>query len=273
MTGQTGRGAAEETPEEIADYFRRCFVEYFEVLGVKADAVPDYLSGKTLLEYGPGDVQGVALLMLAHGASRVYCVDRFPMVALHEKNVAVLQSLLDGLEGQARQRAEAVFVAPGNPASGFAPERVTYVLQASGLLQQQDAVDLIYSRAVLEHVNDLEATFLDMARALRPGGVMIHQVDLKSHGLHRRNPLDFLTWPPFLWNAMYSHKGAPNRWRVDAYRNAAEAAGLALTTLSPTQLASQEDVAEVRPHLADILKGVSDEDLSWLGFWIVGRHR
>jgi len=135
----------------------------------------------------------------------------------------------------------------------------------------KDEVDLVFSRAVLEHVNNLQASFHDMYAALKPGGIAIHLVDLKSHGLHRDNPLDFLAWPSWLWSMMYSAKGVPNRLRVDAYRKAVAQSGFDLIEMKPTLLASAEDIQAVRPQLADCFKSLSDEDLSCLGFWLVCR--
>jgi trans-aconitate methyltransferase len=131
--------------------------------------------------------------------------------------------------------------------------------------------DLVYSRAVLEHVNDLEATFVDMVAAMRPGAVAIHLVDLRSHGLHRKNPLDFLSWSPRLWDAMYSAKGVPNRWRVNRYREAMAELPVEVLALEMTASATQEDIERVRPVLAAPFRSLSDADLSWLAFWLVFR--
>jgi hypothetical protein len=98
-------------------------------------------------------------------------------------------------------------------------------------------------------------------------------VDLRSHGLHRSNPLDFLTWPDWLWSLMYSGKGVPNRWRVDRYRRDLAEQALQVLRLTPTTLAEPRDVAAVRPYLAEQFRALSDEDLSWLGFWLVCRRR
>ena len=133
----------------------------------------------------------------------------------------------------------------------------------------QDEVDVVLSRAALEHVNDLSATFADMYRALTPGGICIHQVDLKSYGLHLNNRFDFLTWPPFLWWCMYSYKGYPNRLRVDRYRDEVAKTGLELRRLQPTERALLEEVISIRPYLAQPFRGLSDEDLTWLGFWLI----
>lgn len=274
LTGQTGRGAAaEESPDDIATYFRDCVDAYFVKLGLAASDAASFLAGKTLMEYGPGDLPGVAALMVAHGAEKVYCVDRFPLVSLSEKNARVLGQLIDSCQGAERERLLSCLADARNPAAGFDPRRIEYVVRPGGLSGLREAVDLVFSRAVLEHVNDLAATFADMTAALRPGAAAIHLVDLRSHGLHKANPLDFLAWSPALWDLMYSAKGVPNRWRVDHYRTVLASLPVELQALEATTRATPEQVAQVRPQLAERFRGVSDEDLLWLGFWLVFRKR
>ena len=271
ITGQTGRGADEIHLDAVGDYFQKCFDEYFEHLGVAQSDRAGFLRGKRLLEYGPGDVPGVAILMVAHGAEQVVCVDRFPLVKMSPKNVEIVKLMLERLPDEARQRADLCFRQPGRPESGFNPRYIDYLVRPSGLSGFSDEADLVFSRAVLEHVNDLPASILDMYAALKPGGVSIHLVDLKSHGLHRVNPLDFLEWPDWLWSLMYSEKGVPNRLRVDAYREAVSQSGFECVALKPTLRATAVDIQAVRPRLAKRFRNLSDEDLSWLGFWLVCR--
>src|SRR2546428_11948896 len=76
MTGHTGRGAAESSARQIADYFWSCFYDYFEILGIPASDIGRYLKGKTVLEYGPGDVPAVGFLMLAPGGGGAGCGGR-----------------------------------------------------------------------------------------------------------------------------------------------------------------------------------------------------
>lgn len=274
LTRQTGRGAAaEEGASDIVQYFRDCVDAYFERLRVPSADVPAYLDGRTLMEYGPGDFPGVAALMVARGARKVYCVDRFPLVNLNPKNARVLAGLINGCRGVECDRLVGCLANPDDLAAGLAPERIEYLVRPSGLSRLQSAVDMVFSRAVLEHVNDLEATFSDMVAALRPGAVAIHQVDLRSLGLHKANPLDFLAWSPRLWHWMYSEKGVPNRWRVDKYRAVVDRLPVEVQTLEPTELASPECLVAARELLAEPYKGVSNQDLSWLGFWLVMRKR
>ena len=270
LTGQTGRG--EDVGVGLtADYFRGCFEDYFQELGVAEADVPAYLHDKQVLEYGPGDMPAVALLMVACGARSVMCVDRFPLLRLSPQNIEVLKQLVVNLPAAQRARAEQCFVTPGEPDSGFRPACIAYRVTRSGLSGLTDWADLIVSRAVLEHVNDLTATFADMRAALRPGAMAIHLVDLRSHGLHQHNPLDFLRWPPLLWRWMYGHKGVPNRWRVDRYRAVLQTSGLETLALRPVAVLEQALVAAARPSLARPFRHLNDQDLSWLNFWLVCR--
>ncbi|OYU00132.1 MAG: methyltransferase type 12 [Burkholderiales bacterium PBB1] len=269
LTGQTGRGdALGESPEYIASYFKRCVDDYLAFAGVPAEQAESWLAGKTIVEYGPGDFPGVALLLLALGARKVYCVDRFPMVRLSQKNAEVWSALIASLTPIQLERARALLRNPQAPSEGFHTESVQYVVRAHGFSGLQEVCDLALSRAVLEHVDDLPGTFGDMRAALKPGGVAIHLVDLKSHGLHQENPLDFLAWPNWLWSLMYSHKGVPNRWRLDRYREIVDALGVESVRLEPTQCASASDVLAVRPLLSPPFRDLDDEDLACLGLWI-----
>jgi len=268
LTRQTGRGAADVGAATNADYFHRCYLDYCTRLGRDPKA-GDALAGLQVLEYGPGDVLGVALLCIAHGSDRVVCVDRFPLERLSPANVAIYRALLEGLPGAVRARAEAAFRVPGDPASGLDPARIEYRVTVDGTSGMEAAFDLILSRAVLEHVHDLPKLFADMRRALRPTGVALHQVDLKSHGLDRSIPFDFLAWPAWLYALMYSHKGFPNRWRVGRYRRWAEAAGLDVRALEPTGTLSAEELARVRPRLRpELCVDTAEDELGWLGFWM-----
>lgn len=268
LTKQTGRGAGEDSSREVANYFKNCFTDYFNILGVYSDRVAAYLSGKHVFEYGPGDIPGVALLMIAHGAEHVTCVDRFPLLSLSPKNIEIINLLMSDMSGEMLQRAEDCFLEKGNPSSGFS-SRIRYLVRPSGLSGLYEEADLVVSRAVLEHVNNLPASFADMYKVLRKGGLAVHEIDLKSHGLHYANPLDFLTWPSNLWSWMYSHKGVPNRLRVNHYREALAATNFTIISMQSTLLAEEQDVESVRPYLAEPFENISDEDLSWLGFWIV----
>jgi len=126
ITGQTGRGEEGNSPPEIADYFLRCFADYrarLSALGLSLDAL---IRNQSLLEYGPGDLPGVALLMYAHGAKSVTCADRFAMVNLSATNLEVLRLLLERLPAPERATAAGAFKVAGDPGSGSKPDVIDY---------------------------------------------------------------------------------------------------------------------------------------------------
>ena len=273
LARQTGRGPEQESAEEVAEYFERCVNEYFNIVNVAPDTVATYLAGKTVLEYGPGDIPGVGFLLYAKGAAHVSCVDRFSLVKPSDLYVSVIAYIIETLDDESRSRAISSLVDPNDIKRGFKPDCIDYVVRQDGLSSCRNSVDIVISRAVLEHVNDLSATFTDMACALKEGGVAIHRVDLRSHGLHRKNKLDFLTWPAWLWNLMYSGKGVPNRWRINRYIDQAERVGLDVTLLEPTEVADSETVQKVIPYLSPVFNDVTKDQLMLLDLWLVLEKR
>lgn len=269
LTQQTGRGAGEDSAKEVADDFWRCFEDYRLQLGLDDAAFRAFVHGKRVLEYGPGDVLGAALLFYAYGAASVLCVDRFPLQNVTAKNAQVYSALIDQLQGGERTRAQQAFVKPGDPVSGLRPDCIEYRVTPDGLAGHAAAYEVIVSRVVLEHVNSLEATLTDVDRGLAPGGVSVHNVDLRSHNLDRYTPFDFLTWPEFLYRLMYSHKGFPNRWRPDAYRRILSRTRLQVTRMEPTNRLASADVSRIQHKVARHLRQASSEDLCWTGFWLV----
>ncbi len=274
LTHHTGRGDGEGDAQAKlpTDYFFRCFHDYREHLGYCETGFRKFLQGKALLEYGPGDTLGMALLLYAHGAEFVHCVDRFPLERASERTLRTYHDILDRLDGEVRQRACGAFHTYGDPASGFDPERIRYSVTSHGLVNERDSYDVILSRSVLEHVDRLDTTLDDMALALKPGGLSIHKVDLKSHNSDRYQPYDFLTWPEPLYRWMYSHKGRPNRWRVDKYRECVQRAGLKFRELSDTGRLDATQIERIRPKLATRFRDLPTDELSWLGFWMVLEH-
>lgn len=269
-THETGRGpsAQWDSPEDVASYLQQCFFEYFGKLDIARAEIPKWLAGKVVLEYGPGDILGVALLMKGFGAQKVFCVDRFPLASVSEFNAKVLRIILEGLDPEMRSRADQCFIRAGEPESGFRSTHVEYLVNQQGLSQCDGNIDLIVSRAVLEHVNNLHASMMDMHAALRSGGLAVHLVDLRSHGMHRINVLDFLNWSPTLWHLMHSNKGVPNRIRVGRYRQIVNEVGFQLLALDPSIQTDLVVVHDARAQLAAPFRELDDEELRCLAFWM-----
>jgi hypothetical protein len=158
LTGEAGRRLGAESSRQGAEYFRTDFADSLSRLSIIRSDIPGLLAGKRVLEYGPGDPPSVALLMVAHGAEQVVCVDRFPVAQLSQKNCAIADDLLSALTVEQRQRAKGCFVQTGDPASGFKPQRIRYRIDPRG----PKGVDLVLSRTVSEDVSVLPARFTDI---------------------------------------------------------------------------------------------------------------
>jgi len=70
----------------------------------------------------------------------------------------------------------------GLTTQGEQSELISYVAPWSTMDSlQESSVDMIFSQAVMEHVEDLEASYHAMFKWLRPGGFISHQIDFKCH--------------------------------------------------------------------------------------------
>ena len=70
-----------------------------------------------------------------------------------------------------------------------------------------------------------------MARVLKSGGVMYHEVDLRDH-IFSQKSLFFLTLSDIWFKRLFSHTGTyVNRERVSRYRKLAEKYGLSIVFL------------------------------------------
>lgn len=272
LTHQTGRASKEENVEQIACYFKTCFSEYLEQFGTNVGKASEFLAGKRVLEYGPGNMLGVALLMYAFGAESICCTDKFPLQDITDESVEVYNMLINSLDCAQKERANCAFKIYGKPSSGFNNDKIMYKVTKNGLIYGENKFDLIISRSVMEHINDLHRTFANINKYLNSNGLSVHKVDLKSHGLDRYLDFDFLTWPSIIYKLMYGHKGFPNRWRVDKYLDLIKNNALKIRSFSPTGLLEAEKVELIQPYLAKQFRNLSSDELAWLGFWMTLEH-
>jgi SAM-dependent methyltransferase len=93
------------------------------------------------------------------------------------------------------------------------------------------AVDVAISHTVLEHVppDTIRTIFSDLARRLRPDGVMLHGVDNTDHRSHKDpglGPFDFLRYGDGAWKWLCLHpQDYTNRLRHSEYLRMAQDCG------------------------------------------------
>lgn len=165
-------------------------------------------------ELGPGDSIGIGLAALLSGAKRYVGLDLVTHANL-ERNLAMLEQLIDLFSRRSpipgaeefpgvRPRLEhyefpAHILSESRLEEALAPARLERIrgalrgVAAQAMIEycapwhdaaviRPGSADMIFSQAVLEHVDDLAGAYAGMRRWLRPGGLMSHQIDFGSHG-------------------------------------------------------------------------------------------
>ena len=127
---------------------------------------------------------------------------------------------------------------------------------------------------------------------LAPGGIMIHRIDLRDHGMFAgHHPLTLLTLTDGMHRRMTRGAGRPNRVLINNYRDWLERSGLSgeLTVSRLAGVSEEFDpapwatldksakssaltcVRAIRPRLASRFKAMADEDLAVAGLILVAR--
>lgn len=260
VTNVGGRGRGLEG-EAGARYFTSV-VEDYEFIAAHAGVVSDptaLFRDRRVLELGPGNTRAVALLALSRGAKSWSGADRFDVITDSEARLApIYEPLL------ARAGLNPRFETAGALLANTTMHRDPRELAAAGR-----HADLVISRAVLEHVRDLDALFAGLREATSDDAVLIHKVDLRSHGFHFVNDLDFLRFSVSEWDAMTANTGEPNRLRASAYLELARRHGFSVVHFSAARLLPRPSVEAVRGELAEPFASMSLDELSVVGIWLV----
>lgn len=228
---------------------------------------PGELVGKRILVVGPGDNLGVALLCLAHGSRKAVCLDKFEPEKNPEHLVRVYGALRDRLPRAERDRFDESFSIRSGRNCSYNPRTLEYItgqgLEDGSSRFPPGSFDLIFSRAVLEHLYDPDRAFASMDRLLAAGGRMAHKIDLRDHEMFSaggKHPLTFLTFPGWLWRRMTMHSGKPNRRLFPYYDRKMRELGYEYT-LYITHIFGKE--GDLDPHPPFLREGV-DYDASHL---------
>ena len=279
--------------EESLSYVDAVLADYLQY-GQLSSAT---LTGKQVLELGPGDNYGVALRFLASGAERVVSVDRFASIRDQSQQREIYAALIDGLEPDAR--ATLGDSIEFGDTIGFDQRRLKAIeglaIEDADAALEAGSFDLIVSRAVLEHLQHPDSAFAAMDHLLKPGGSMLHRVDFRDHGMFTGgglHPLTFLTIRERVYRWMTQHSGRPNRRLIDWYRSKLGELGydtrLLVTRVvgvdeqvlphperyrldAERNLRTIELIAAIRPRLRPEFQRLSDEDLAVAGIFVVAR--
>jgi SAM-dependent methyltransferase len=281
--------------EKAVAYVRQVAEDYLRY-GASGDA--GAVEGKSILEIGPGDNLGVALMLLAKGAKSVTSLDGFRPHSDPEINPKLYAALYDSMTAEERARVDDVL--EPLPAGGMAVRHGRLTRHYNAPIErphpaiERGAFDIVLSRAVLEHLADIRLGWTNMVNALRPGGEMWHKVDFRCHRYYEAiHPIYFLTIPEVIWRMVSSPDPTLNRARLPVYREMLERDfvnwKIYYTHIlgGPEMLPHPErlepgahytqahiaKVAEIRPRVAEPFRGHSDEDLMVTGIFLTARGK
>jgi hypothetical protein len=213
------------------DQARYCYAVWLRHLSLAAANGLD-TDPKSVAELGPGDSIGIGIAAVLTGAERYHAFD----VVAHANTPRNLE-IFDGLVELFRARAdipdasEFARMGPTLPdyrfpdkllsrermAAALEPRRLARIREsiqhtdsADSMVQyrapwstqgavQRNALDMVFSQAVLEHVDTLPEVYRAMYAWLKPGGYMSHQIDFKCHG-SAREWNGHWTYSDFMWN-------------------------------------------------------------------------
>jgi SAM-dependent methyltransferase len=202
--------ARELLPTEWSiQYVERVFADYKTYSGA------GIFRGR-VAEVGPGDNAGVALLMLWNGCDTVDLIDRYDNRSSHHRQWTVYRSL-------ARRHAQA-----SSALCTDVEKKIGWHIgqPAERFFQRcrAETYDLIVSRAVMQHLYDPLRALSEMVRCLRPGGYLVHKIDLRDLGMFSKShhELTWLRFPDAIWGRMTANSGRPNRVLVHSYRQMLE---------------------------------------------------
>lgn len=230
---------------------------------LKRSGFENGIAGKTILELGPGDSVGTALVAASQGARSIL----LDTGAYAVRNIGFYRSLASELSRL-----------------GLNPPDLSGVSSLEGVLKACNAiyltqgltslseiatgsVDLIFSHAVLEHVrrHEFDQTVRECRRVIVPSGKVSHRVDLEDHLGGGLNNLRFShrIWEsqPFVESGFYT-----NRLRCSEMINAFRASGFDVELLACN---SYPELPISRRALNEEFVNWPDDELMIRGFTVV----
>ncbi len=240
-----------------SNYAIQVFEEHMKRAGLRD------LSGKTLLELGPGDSVATALLAYSHGA-RAILLDSGDFASQSLESINVLKEAI---------------AAKGLPVPDF--EKVqsradvlhacgaTYLCEGLASFEniESNSVDFIFSQAVLEHipVAQFSSTQVESFRVLKASGLASHVVDLKDH---LGGSLNNLRFSERCWESNFFTRSGfyTNRIRFDDIIKVFEASGFDVVE-KDTRVWSKLPLPKSKMALP--FRNMSYENLSVRGFDVV----
>lgn len=219
---------------------------------------------KSVAEIGPGDSLGIGLASVYTGAENYYAFDVIEHTSI-EKNLKINQELLELFlvnsvipHGEGFENTSPILENYSYPVlleslnADYFKERKTFIDEA--LKRKNDKInisyvvpwydtsksdieniDLIFSQAVMEHVDNIELAYSKMFKWLKKGGIISHQIDFKAHEMTEHWSGHWYISEP-IWKFLLKGRKYPiNRLPLSTHLNVIEKTGFEIKKIVPVK--------------------------------------
>lgn len=227
----------------------------------------DFVLKDTIVcEAGPGDCLATASLIIGLGATHVDLVEHQPPV-VNDKQIRSLELV------KANGFPIALDIIRGGANPTLDPDKISYHLKFMENFLVEEKYSLIYSFNVMEHVEDIAGFLASCYRALKPGGLIMHMIDLGGHGEFEDPlpPLDFQTYPDWLYSMMYPLYERATRRFVSEYMEAVKQTGFTDPVLHKLRVAEPDYFKNIQPKLRATARRIPADELAVIEFAVVAK--
>ncbi|RKZ13020.1 hypothetical protein DRQ53_13955 [bacterium] len=221
------------------------------------------LTGRHVVEIGPGSDLGTGLLWLASGAASYTGLDAHKLVgpktrSLHED----IARLIAGADAELLERLLDAVCRLHAGEDG--PLRYRVLARFNLAKLDLDGFDLVVSHSALEHVAKIDRTIEQLSERVTERAHIIAEIDLQTHTrwIRDHDPLNIYRYRRQTWRS-FAFSGTPNRVRPDSYFDALEKQGWTDLRIYPQRVLPMEYVKKVEPTLDQRFRG-DPEHLAWL---------
>lgn len=258
---QTPRTFAVAEIERAIKYDASVVDHWLAALEEYTRTCPD-LSGKTVLELGPGADLGIGLILLSKGARKYNAIDVHNLVeSVPGRFYDELFEYLRTHEPLAQDRINDLRAQLRLTQTGK-NDKLNYICRKDFDISifANEAVDLVFSQAAFEHFDDVDTAFSRLSKVVRDGGMLVAEIDLNTHTRWIRDvdPLNIYRYGDFLYN-LFRFRGSPNRHRPFEYKQILEKHGWKDVRVWPLTSVDSYYAAKVRSHLAPRFRSESSQ--------------